>query len=412
MKAIKILSGIIIVLLLLVGLNWTSIQRLIHVKTLFDEGKIVQNFSHMDDLLFSSALPRSGEEDIWEINLSALPATFTDRGKVRDTIEMLEELQTTALVVVKDGSIVFEEYYKGTDEDDLRISWSMSKSFVSALMGVALERGEIESIDDPVTRYAPMLKGSAYDGVPLRHVLNMASGIQFDENYLDPGSDINKMGTVLALGGSLDEFAAEQVDIARPSGTAWQYCSIDTHVVSMVLRSATGKTLQEYFVENLWSRIGASADAKYTTDGDGNAFALGGLNMRTRDYALFGELIRNHGRRGEEQIIPADWVAISTSQTAPSAAEGAGVSTEDGRAFGYGYQWWMPPNSDGEFYAVGVYGQYIYINPKAGIVIAKNAAHREFMSADEKGESYMAQNITLFRGISEHYSVWERAPVE
>lgn len=113
----------------------------------------------------------------------------------------------------------------------------------------------------------------------------------------------------------------------------------------MVSRAATGKTLQEYFVENLWSEIGASADAKYSTDGDGVAFALGGLNMRTRDYALFGELIRNHGRRGGKQIIPAKWVAISTSQTAPLAAEGAGVSTEDGSPFGYGYQWWIPSHS-------------------------------------------------------------------
>jgi CubicO group peptidase (beta-lactamase class C family) len=255
-----------------------------------------------------------------------------------------------------------------------------------------------------------MRKGSAYDGVPLRHVMNMARGLQCDEEYLVPGSDINHMGTVLALGGSLDEFAAEQTDIARPSGTAWQYCSIDTHVISMVLRAATGKTLQEYFVEHLWSKIGASADAKYSTDGDGNAFALGGLNMRTRDYALFGELIRNQGRRGDEQIIPAEWVAISTSQTAPPAAEGAGVPTEDGSSFGYGYQWWIPSHSDGEFFAVGVYGQYLYVNPNAGIVIAKNAAHREFKSVDEKGESYKAQNITLFREIAEHLSDWEYKP--
>jgi len=412
LKAVRILSAIVLVLLVLIGLNWTSIQRLIHVKSLFDADKIVQNFSHMDDLLFSSDLPRSGKENLWEISLSSLPVNYSDRGKEKNTAAMLEELQTTALVVVKDGSIVFEDYYKGTAPDDLRISWSMSKSFVSALTGLALARGEIESIDDPVTRYAPMLKDSAYDGVSLRHVMNMASGIQFDEDYLDPGSDINHMGTVLALGGSLDEFAAEQTSITRRSGTAWQYCSIDTHVISMVLRAATGKTLQEYFIENLWSKIGASADAKYSTDGDGNAFALGGLNMRTRDYALFGELMRNQGRRGDEQIIPADWVAKSTSQTAPPAAEGAGVSTEDGSSFGYGYQWWIPPNSDGEFYAVGVYGQYLYINPKAGIVIAKNAAHREFMSADEKGESYMAQNITLFRGIAEHYSDWEHGRAE
>ena len=412
MKATRILTGIVLVLLVLAGLNWDSIQRLIHVKSLFDADKIVHNFSHMDDLLFSSALPRSGEEHVWEISLSPLPVNFIDRGKEKRTAAMLKELQTTALVVIKDGSIVFENYYKGTGKDDLRISWSMSKSFVSALTGLALERGDIESIDDPVTRYAPILKGSAYDGVPLRHVMNMASGIQFDENYLDPGSDINHMGTVLALGGSLDDFAADQTSITRPSGTAWQYCSIDTHVISMVLRAATGKTLQEYFVENLWSKIGASADARYSTDGDGNAFALGGLNMRTRDYALFGELIRNQGRRGDQQIIPADWVANSTSQTAPPAPEGAGVSTEDGSSFGYGYQWWIPPNSDGEFFAVGVYGQFLYINPKAGIVIAKNAAHREFMSSDEKGESYMAQNITLFRGIAEHLSDWRHLSAE
>ena len=412
MKATKIVAGVVLVILIVLGLNWSTVQRLIHVKSLFDEDKIVYNFSHMDEVLYSSELPRSGEEDLWDVNLSPLPATYIDRGNEKDVAAMLEELQTTALVVVKDGSIVFEDYYKGTGADDLRMSWSMSKSFVSALTGLALANGDIESIDDPVTKYAPLLKGSAYDGVPLRHVLNMASGITFDENYLDPGSDINKMGTVLALGGSLDEFAADQNRITRPSGTQWQYCSIDTHVVSMVLRAATGKTLQEYFVENLWSRIGASSDAKYSTDSEGNAFALGGLNVRTRDYALFGELIRNQGKRGDEQIIPAEWVAASTSQSAPAAAEGEGVSTEDGSAFGYGYQWWLPPHSDGEFFAVGVYGQYIYINPKAGIVIAKNAAHREFMSTDEKGESYMAQNITLFRGIAEHYSDWEYQVVE
>ncbi len=129
--------------------------------------------------------------------------------------------------------------------------------------------------------------------------------------------------------------------------------------------------------------------------------------MRTRDYALFGELFRNGGKRGDVQIIPADWVNISTTHSAPSAAEGTTTDTEDGAPFGYGYQWWMPPHADGEYYAVGVYGQFIYVNPKAGIVIAKNAAHREFMTTDEKGEGYMSQNLTMFRRIAEHYSDWE-----
>ena len=109
MKVIKILSAIVLVLLIVVGLNWASIERLIHVKSLFDADKIVQNFSHMDDLLFSSELPRSGTEHVWDISLASLPVEFADRGKQKNTAAMLEELQTTALVVINDGSIVFDD---------------------------------------------------------------------------------------------------------------------------------------------------------------------------------------------------------------------------------------------------------------------------------------------------------------
>lgn len=407
MKWLKFGLALCLILVGVLALNWSKIDRLIRVKSLFDADKIVYNFSHMDEALFADELPRSGPEHVWPVALSPLPKTFEFRGKTLNVQDFLKELKTTSLVVVKDGTIVFEDYYLGTKPDDRRISWSMSKSFVSALVGLALSNGDIENIDDPVTKYVPALKGSAYDGVPLRHVLNMASGIEFNEDYLDPKSDINKMGTVLALGGSLDKFAASRKKIARPSGTAFQYCSIDTHVIAMVLRAATGKSLQDYFVENLWSKIGASADASYSTDGKGNAFALGGLNMKTRDYALFGELMRNHGRSGDTQIIPADWVEISTQNTAPAATPEMHNTTSDGSAFGYGYQWWLPPNADGEFYAVGVYGQYIYVNPKAGIVIAKTAAQRNFLDADENGDGYMIKNIALFRAISEHYSHWK-----
>lgn len=411
MKLSRLFFVVLAIIAVVVGWNWGNIHRLIQAKSLFDEDKIVYNFSHMNELFFADDLPISGEPHQWLENLSALPVTYLDRGTQKDTIAMLQELQTTALVVVKDGVIVFEDYYKGTGANDLRISWSMAKSFTSALTGIALAEGYIDSIDDPVTKYVPDLAGSAYNGVPLRDVLNMASGVEFDENYLDPDSDINKMGTVLGLGGSLDEFAAEQENIARVSGQAWQYVSIDTHVISMVVRAATGRSLQDYFVEKLWSKIGASADARFSTDGDGNAFALGGLNMRTRDYALFAELYRNNGKRGDVQIVPQDWVSESTMASAPAAAIGHAVPTEHGGVFGYGYQWWVPAHSDGDYFGVGVYGQYIYINPKAGIVIAKNAAHREFMSADENGESYMAQNITLLRALTSHYSNLQ-APAE
>jgi len=403
MKNINKIAAGVLILALALGLffNRERITRLMKVNSLFNEEKIVYNFSHMIDVLPATRLPRSGPVHQWPVTLQPINETYTSlNGKSVAVTDMLEELQTTALVVVKDGNIVFEDYYQGTGPDDLRISWSMSKSFVSALTGLALESGQISSIDDPVTPYVPMLRRSAYNKATLRNVLNMASGVDFNEDYLDFYSDINKMGRVLALGGSLDKFAASRTKVARPAGVKRQYVSIDTHVISMVLRSATGQTLQDYFVENLWSKIGASADAWYSTDSDGNAFALGGLNMRTRDYALFGELMRNKGRTAEGiQLIPEDWVIASTAKSAPDDIY------DD--PFDYGYQWWLPKNSDGEFFAVGVYGQYIYINPKAGIVIAKNAAHRSFLEVDEFGTDYKSKNIALFRSIAEHYSDWK-----
>ncbi|NNC37173.1 MAG: serine hydrolase [Hyphomonadaceae bacterium] len=399
-KIVKFLLIVFVAVGVLIALNFKSLQRLATVNSLFDADKIVHNFSNMDEALFSSPLPISGEKHIWPVDLQRLPGTFVYRGESESIEDVMLDTKTTAMVVVKDGTIVYEDYFLGTGAEDTRISWSMSKSFVSALIGVALKEGAIKSLDDQVTDYVPLLKGSAYEGATLRNVLNMASGVEFNEDYLDPNSDINKMGRALALGQSLDDFAASIKIRAREPGSGRLYVSIDTHVISMVLRGATGKSLQAYFIEKLWSKMGAGADAFYTTDGDGNAFALGGLNMRTRDYALFGELFRNNGMRDGVEIIPADWVAASTANTAPLDVEGFPP--------GYGYQWWVPVNADGEFFAVGVYGQYIYINPKAGVVIAKNAAHREFLDEDKVQGGHMARNIEMFRGIAEHFSDWEK----
>ncbi len=397
-KIIKGALALIVLISIVLVFNWGRISRLMRVNSLFDANKIVYNFSHMMEILPASELPKSGTQHQWPIAISPLPRTYQHGGREISIAQQLTDMQTTALLVVHNGTIVNEQYFKGTGAGDLRISWSMSKSFVSALTGLALANGDIQSLDDPVTKYVPQLATSAYNNVALRDVMHMASGVAFDEDYLDFHSDINKMGRVLALGGSLDDFAASITEQTRTPGTKRQYVSIDTHVLSMVLRAATKQSLQEYFVENLWSKIGASADAYYSTDSDGNAFALGGLNMRTRDYALFGELMRNQGRRGQQQIIPQNWVQVSTKQSAPGEISGD--------PFGYGYQWWVPPHSDGEFFAVGVYGQYIYVNPKAGIVIAKNAADRDFLEIDPYGEGSKIRNITLFRALAEHYSDW------
>ena len=399
-------AGILVfIAAVLTVMNLGKIQRLLLVNSLFEPDKIVHNFSNMDALMFTHDHPISAPVYIWNEAPQELPASVTIDGAPRDLAGWLSEVRTTALIVVKGEDIIFEDYYLGTGRDDRRISWSMAKSFLSALVGTAVERGEIKSLDDQVTDYVPALIGSAYDGATIRNVLNMSSGVAFNEDYLDSGSDINKMGRVLALGGSMDDFSAGLKTRARPPGTAMQYVSIDTHIIGMVLRAATGQNVHEIFDERLWSQVGFGADSFYMTDGGDRAFVLGGLNMRTRDYALFGKLMRDGGVYQGKQIIPAAWVAESTANNAPRAAAGS----HNDASVGYGYQWWVPPASSdpdftGDYFAVGIYGQYIYINPALDIVIAKNAAQREFMSAAKSGRGYMMENIDVFRSLAKTYS--------
>ena len=381
--------------MILVALNWQTIQRLNRVTHMFDHGKIVHNFSNMDEAFFHHELETSAPAHIWPENLSPLPETVTIAGEARNLDEFLTLTQTTALLVIKDGEILFEDYYLGTNQDDRRISWSMAKSFLSALFGIAVENGQIGSLDDQVTEYVPALKNTAYDGASIRNVLNMASGAAFDEDYLDPKSDINRMGRVLALGGSMDEFAASLTERARAPGNGRQYVSIDTHVIGMVLRAATETNIHDYFLDNLWSKIGPGADAFYLTDGNDVAFVLGGLNMRTRDYALFGQLMLQGGVWNGQPVIPADWVAESTTASAPPDTEGTGVE--------YGYQWWVPEDSHGDYFAVGIYEQYIYIDPAANMVIVKNSANRQFKEAAPSGNSFKLESIDVFRSIVDHY---------
>lgn len=370
-----LLLGIVI---LAVGL-WKreEISRLFAVNSLFSEEKIVNNFSHMDQAFLTVEVPRGNGPT------SPLPYG-PDKALPEGADAWTEERSLTSLLVLKDGQIVHESYYKGTGAEDRRISWSVAKSYLSALVGVLLAEGAIESIEDPVTKYAPQLVGGAYDGATLRQVLNMASGVTFDEDYLDFNSDINRMGRVLALGGRMDDFAAGLTETFAPPGETWQYVSIDTHVVGMVVRGATNRTVADLLSEKIIQPLGHEYAPYYVSDGVGTAFVLGGLNITTRDYARFGQMFAQRGTWQGRQVVPADWVDASTRASAPGGA-------------GYGYQWWIPDGSaPGEYMARGVYGQYIYIDTARQVVIVTTAADRQFR---EPGANQ--QNVDMFRAIAQ-----------
>lgn len=355
------------------------ITRLLAVNSLFSEEKIVNNFSHMDAAFLVTPVSR-GNGPTAELSYGA------DADLPEQVMGWTEARDVTALLVLKDGKIVHESYYKGTEPDDLRISWSVAKSYLSALVGVLLEDGTIASIDDPVVQYAPTLKGGAYDGASIRNVLNMASGVTFDEDYLDQSSDINRMGRVLALGGSMDDFASGLTETFAPVGEGWKYVSIDTHILSMVVRGATARPIAELLSEKIIAPMGLEREPYYLTDGFGTAFVLGGLNLTTRDYARMGQMYLQNGEFNGSQIVPAAWVAASTSPSAPTA-EGE---------IGYGYQWWVPKGAiAGEFMARGIYGQYVYVNRAKGVVIATNAADRNF-----RDEGVADENVAIFRAIA------------
>jgi len=357
-----------------------EITRLMAVNSLFSQDKIVGNFSNMDAAFLTVPLPR-GNGPTSELSYGAayeLPA---------GTEDWISERAVTSLLILQDGDIRFEDYYLGTTPEDRRISWSIAKSYLSALFGVLLDEGAIDSINDPVIKYATKLNGSAYEDATIRNVLNMASGVTFNEDYLDCNSDINRMGRVVALGGELDDFAASLSESFTDPGKTWQYVSIDTHVLGMVIRGATDRSVSELLTEKIIAPLGLEYDGYYITDGAGVAFVLGGLNFTTRDFARFGQMILQDGKYEGEQIVPADWIAASTRSSAP---------TEPGQ-IGYGYQWWIPVGAqEGEFIGRGVYGQYLYFNQPKGVLIVTTGADRNFREPGVNG-----QNIEMFRKIAQ-----------
>jgi CubicO group peptidase (beta-lactamase class C family) len=326
-----------------------------------------------------------------------LPETFDLSGTALNTRGFLDEVETTGLLILKDGQTVFEEYWRGNDATTQSVSFSVVKSFVSALMGIAMEEGAIGSVEEPVTKYAPELAGSAYDGVRIKDVLQMSSGARWDETYSDPQSDINRFGRLLVSGTSLDAFAASCRPERKP-GTYNRYNSTDTHVIGMVVRNATGRSLSDYLREKLWEPLGMEADAFWVVDNTGAEFAGGGLNAVLRDYAKLGQLYLNGGDWHGRQVVPAEWVKASVTPDAPHVTPGVRESAL--LPSGYGYQWWVP-NDSGVYSAIGIYGQYIYVDPNRRVVIAKTTAFRDYARSTRSEHQRGLDHFAMFRAIAE-----------
>lgn len=394
---LRTLGTLVVVIATIAIIFQTELRQLYNTLHLFDADRIVHNFSSMKDMAPTKTL--ASNDSIRSLNPTPtpLPQSFIYKGEEVSLEKWLENSKSTALVVIQGENLLHEQYLQGTGEFDQRISWSMAKSFLSALFGIAVAEGKIPDLNAAVTDYVPSLIGSGYDGISIKNVLQMSSGVYFNEDYGDFNSDINRFGRIMALGGSFDDFATSLTqDPLHEPGKFMHYVSIDTHVIGMVLRAATGKTIMEYMQEKLWSQLGTESDAYYITDSTGEPMVLGGLNMISRDYARMGMLYRDFGQYNGKQIVEKQWVIDSTTPDASHLMPGKRPNAS--RTLGYGYQWWLPLNPDQEFMAVGIYGQFIFIDRKKDLVIVKNSADRQFMENDFQSTD---MSITAFRAIAE-----------
>jgi uncharacterized protein (UPF0335 family) len=253
--------GVLVALLLATTLFYQAeLTRLWRVAHLFDEDQIVHNFQHMDTLFPTTLIEGGGEVMQFARGEYTLPENFTYLEKTFDTETYLADTMTTGLIVLHHDRIIFERYAHEHSAEGTHIAWSVSKSFLSALFGIAVAEETIRDIEQAVTEYVPELEGSGYDGVAIKDVLQMSSGVGFNEDYGDPDSDINRMGRALAMGDSLLEFTAT-LRRAREPGTLQHYVSIDTQVPGTVLARATDMSLSAYTSEKLWKPLGMESPA-------------------------------------------------------------------------------------------------------------------------------------------------------
>lgn len=349
--------------------NWTTQDK-------------IAGFRNSDKLYATKPFLHGNVVSTLKTSTRPLSATYSYNNKTNTVDDYMQHQQATGLLIIKNGEIVAERYAQGNTPSTRWDSKSVGKSVVSTLVGAALKDGYISSLDDPVKKYIPELTGTGYDAVTVRHMLQMASGVKYNEDYTDPKSDIAyiiKECLAERRAGCILSRMATLPSIATP-GTVWHYSTGEAFLTGLIVQRATGKNLPDYLQEKIWQPYGMESDGSWWLESDGGvAFGGGGFNATLRDWGRFGLYVMNNGvLPNGTQTLPQNWVADATTwttiSTPPLAPSGL-----------YGYMWWnnpvnptfgnpqpaTAPNSDWTFTALGVYGQVIAINQKENLVIVQ-----------------------------------------
>lgn len=271
--------------------------------------------------------------------------------------DYLKDNKTVAFLIIRNDTIQYENYWSKYDESSIVASFSMAKSVTSILIGCAIDEGVIQSVNEPITNYIPELKESGFEKVTIEHLLQMTSGLKFNEGYYNPFGDV----ATFYYGTNLRK-AIKKMKLKQEPGEEFEYLSGSTELLGLVLeRALKDKTISEYLEEKLWKPLGMEFDATWSLDRKENGLekTFCCLNARARDFAKIGRLYQHKGNWNGKQIVSEEWVSRSTE-----------IDSTNGSVARYQYQWWLP-SKKGDFMAKGILGQYIYVYPEKNLVIVR-----------------------------------------
>ena len=314
-----------------------------------------------------------------------LPPTVPWKGETVTVEDFLATTKANSFLVLKDGKLAHEWYRDGVTLDTPQWSYSVAKSVTSLLAGIAIDRGAL-SEDDLLVDVLPELRtgsGTGYDTITIRNLLDMTSGVDVSENT----SSINPFAGAIGMGLStdLDDFLLSNRDLAFTPGSKGEYRSVDTALLAAAVVRSEDKSLSVLLQDEIWGPVGAESSAAWTIDHPGGREqGFAGINATARDFAKIGQLVLDNGKVGDTQVIPAGWIDRIRTE-APELVDG----------MGYSAQWWHPGGGNGkDFSAIGIYGQYIYVDPVTSTVVVK--------LSDYGPEQDEQETIEVFRYLAAH----------
>lgn len=335
---------------------------------------IIYNYVDIDDLnLFYNRPVEAEKSQEWNIS------KFYNSEKLSDTLtSFLTANKSVAFIIIKDDSIRYEQYWEGYGDSSLSNSFSMAKSIVGLLIGVAIDEGKIKSIDQPVGDYIPEFKEGDKSKITIRHLLMMSSGLDWNEGYASLTSQV----TEAYYGSDLYKLVAN-LKVASTPGKEWSYKSCDPELLAIILTKATGVPLAEYASEKIWKQVGATHTAQWSLDHkDGLEKAYCCFYSNARDFARFGKLALNDGKWNDKQIVDSTYVSLITHPNGlidPETNQPVKV---------YGYQWWTDNFLNHRvFYMRGILGQYVIVVPDMKLIIVR-LGHKRSTDANGKANDY------------------------